>query len=347
MSGLVTQEQDHGPSRDQFRAFVEHAPVGIFRTAIDGRIVLSNRAMAHLLGYPQLGDLLKVHAAELCAVAADAREWLNRISTAGVVQHFQTRLRRYDGSTVWVELNARAIREGDGTVSCYEGVAIDISQRKEAEEALVFLATRVQASLEQTVSSIVAIMERRDPYTAIHQRRVADLAAAISRELGHDDDQARGIYMAALIHDVGKFFVPLEILCCPGKLGTTEMELVRRHVRNGYDILKGVDTQWPLAEAALYHHERLDGTGYPERIGRSDIPLAARILAVADTVEAMAEHRPYRPRVGLDAALREIAAAAGVKYDVDVVGACMRLFEDKGYRFQEGGITQEPRFTVV
>lgn len=192
---------------------------------------------------------------------------------------------------------------------------------------------RFYESLEDTVGAIASMIEMRDPYTAGHQRRVAKLAAAIAGEMGLPEEQSRGIFLAGLIHDVGKINVPVEILGKPGALTPLEIQFIRTHVQAGYDIIKGVEFPWPVAETILQHHERLDGSGYPRGLAADAIIVEARILAVADVTEAITAHRPYRPAVGLDAALAEIEAGKGRLYDPAAVDACIALFRRKGFTF--------------
>jgi HD-GYP domain-containing protein (c-di-GMP phosphodiesterase class II) len=189
-------------------------------------------------------------------------------------------------------------------------------------------------SLEDTVGAIASTVELRDPYTAGHQRRVANLAVAIARAMNLPEDQTRGIYLAGLIHDVGKVVVPAEILSKPGMLNSLEMQLVRTHAQAGYDIIKEVEFPWPIAEAVLQHHERLDGSGYPRRLRAEAVITEARILAVADVVEAISAHRPYRPGKGLNAALTEVQSGRGTLYDAAAVDACIDLFRSKGFVLQ-------------
>jgi HD-GYP domain-containing protein (c-di-GMP phosphodiesterase class II) len=165
-------------------------------------------------------------------------------------------------------------------------------------------------------------------------RRVARLAAMIAGEMGLPADQARGIFLAGLIHDVGKINVPAEILGKPGKLSPLEIEFIHTHAQAGYDIVKGVEFPWPIAEAVLQHHERLDGSGYPRGLAGDAVIVEARILAVADVTEAITAHRPYRPALGLDVALAEIEAGKGRRYDPAAVDACITLFRNKGFAFQ-------------
>jgi putative nucleotidyltransferase with HDIG domain len=176
-------------------------------------------------------------------------------------------------------------------------------------------------------------MELRDPYTAGHQRRVTELALAIAQEMGLSGEQLKGLQVASLLHDIGKgLVVPAEILSKPGQLTVWEMALIKIHPQAGYEVLKKVDFPWPVAEIVHQHHERLDGSGYPQGLKDKDILLEAKIIAVADVVEAMSSHRPYRPSLGTEKALEEIEAQKGVLYDPQVVEACLRVFA-RGFSF--------------
>ena len=188
--------------------------------------------------------------------------------------------------------------------------------------------------LEGTIHTIGMAVEAKDPYTSGHQRRTADLACAIAADMGLQEDRIRGIRMAGLIHDVGKIAVPSEILSKPSKLSDVEFALIKIHPLVGYDILKGINFPWPVAEIAYQHHERMDGSGYPRGLKGEEILLGARIMAVADVVEAMASHRPYRPALGIDKALEEIQRNRGVLYDAEAADACLRVFREGTFRFQ-------------
>jgi len=191
---------------------------------------------------------------------------------------------------------------------------------------------RLRQAMMATVQTIDRIVEYRDPYTSGHQHRVGHLASAIGREIGLDDHRVQGLLFGGYVHDVGKIFAPAEILTRPGRLNDMEFAIVRAHSRIGHDILQGVDFPWPVAQMALQHHERMDGSGYPDGLGGEQILLEARVIAVADVVEAMATHRPYRPSLGIDAALGEILSGRGTRYDADVADACVRLFREQDYR---------------
>ncbi len=216
-------------------------------------------------------------------------------------------------------------------------VATDVSvgmkslrQEKELQQSY----ERIQKTLDGTIDAIVKISEKRDPYTAGHEKRVAQLACAIAEEMGFPEDQIEGIRVTSFLHDIGKIEVPAEILSKPAKLNEIEFSLIKAHAQTGYEILKVVEFPWPIAQIILQHQERLDGSGYPKGLKGTEIMLEARILAVADTVEAMSSHRPYRPALGLDTALKEITQKKGILYDPAVVDACLRLFRRKGFRFR-------------
>jgi putative nucleotidyltransferase with HDIG domain len=176
------------------------------------------------------------------------------------------------------------------------------------------------------------ISEMRDPYTAGHERRVAKLASAIGAGLGFDENRQEGLRVAGYLHDIGKVGIPSEILVKPGRISAIEYQLIQGHAQAGYDVLQGMQWPWPVAEVALQHHERLDGSGYPHGLRGEAILPEARIMAVADVVEAMSSHRPYRPALGIDSALAEIERGAGTAYDRAVVNACLRVFREEAYQ---------------
>lgn len=207
----------------------------------------------------------------------------------------------------------------------------DVSTRKKAEKELQDSRLRLHRALQGTVQAISTTIEMRDPYTAGHQRRVAKLAGAIGRELGFSESRVEGLILAAEIHDIGKIYVPSEILSKPTKLTELEYTIIKTHPQAGYEILKNIEFPWPIAQIVLQHHERINGSGYPEGLKNDQILPEARILAVADVVEAMSSHRPYRPAFGIDRALEEIKLNRGKLYGTAEVDACIRLIEEKGF----------------
>jgi putative nucleotidyltransferase with HDIG domain len=191
----------------------------------------------------------------------------------------------------------------------------------------------MRKTLKETMLAVGATLEIRDPYTSGHQVRVADLACAIAIERGLSEDRVEAVRMAATIHDIGKIAVPAEILSKPSKLTEAEFELIKVHAKVGYDILRNIDFPWPIAQFVLQHHERMNGSGYPAGLCGEDILLEARIIGVADVVEAMATHRPYRLALGLEGAVAEISKNKGVLYDASVVDACLKVVARKGFAF--------------
>jgi len=204
------------------------------------------------------------------------------------------------------------------------------SRTAELQETL----KKLRKTINGVVQAMALTVESRDPYTAGHQQRVADLSCAIATEMEFSQDRIDGIRMAGIIHDLGKISVPAEILSKPGRINEMEFGIIKRHPRVAYDILKEIDFPWPISQMVLQHHERMDGSGYPQELSGDEILFEAKILSVADVVEAMASHRPYRPALGSDAALEAILENKGILYDPDVVDACLKLFTVRGFKFK-------------
>jgi putative nucleotidyltransferase with HDIG domain len=256
--------------------------------------------------------------------------------TADTLEDDEVRLRRKDGTVMDCLRTVSTRRNRDGSVVGYQSVVRDVTRAKRAEQELRESELRLRQALEGTLEVIQQMTEQRDPYTSGHQRRVAELAVAIARELRLPEDSCVSlICTAALVHDIGKIAVPAEILSKPGVLSDTEYTMIRAHPRIGYDILRRASLPEPVPLVVLQHHERLDGSGYPQRLSGDDILPEAQILAVADVVEAMSSHRPYRPALGIDAALAEILDGSGTRYWPDVVTACLCVFREKGFVFPE------------
>ena len=203
------------------------------------------------------------------------------------------------------------------------------------EEALRESEEKLRTGLEAAIQTVALIVEMKSAYMADHQRRVTDLACAIAKGLHLSGDEIDGIRMAGSIHDIGNMGVAAEILNKSVRLAHMEFELIRTHPAVGYNILKEIQFPWPVAKIVLQHHERMDGSGYPDGLSGDDILIEARILAVADVVEALASHRPYRPALGIDKALEEIKEKRGILYDPEVVDACLKLFTEKRFKFKE------------
>ena len=203
---------------------------------------------------------------------------------------------------------------------------------EERTQSLKQSEEKLKTTLLESITAIAATVELRDPYTAGHQLRVAEIASAIAGELGWDEQKIEGLYLAGVVHDVGKIYIPAEILSKPGKLSEIEFNLIRQHPKAGYEILKEIDFPWPIAQFVLQHHERQNGSGYPEGLKADEISPEAQVLIVADVIEAIASHRPYRPSLGIEVALHEIEEQRGILFDPEVADAALRLFREKGYQ---------------
>ncbi len=263
------------------------------------------------------------------------------LETEGIIEQgdqalgLETTIQRKDGNPRVISWNSRNILDDGRRPIGSIALGQDITKRKMAEQELSRSFERVKAILDSTLRAMGAMVEARDPYTAGHNRRVAQLSVAIAHELGLSEDKIEGIHKAGLGHDIGKISVPAEILMKPTRLSAAEYLILRTHPRVSYDILKEIEFTQPVATIALQHHERINGSGYPLGISGHEILLEARIMAVADVVEAMSSHRPYRPALGIDKALAEINTQRGILYDPDVVDACSSLFAQGRFKFQE------------
>jgi putative nucleotidyltransferase with HDIG domain len=238
-----------------------------------------------------------------------------------------------DGSPCWLEVSEVPIRDENGDTTAIECIFHNISDRKKAELGLQASVEKLRKALAGTIQAMALTVETRDAYTAGHQRRVTNLARSIAQEMGMSENDVDGLRMAGVIHDLGKISVPAEILSKPGKLTHLEFDLIKIHPQTGFDILKNIDFQWPIAQIVLQHHERLDGSGYPHGLWGEDILQEAKILAVSDVVEAMSSHRPYRATLGIDMALEEITTNKNILYDADIVDTAVDLFTKKDFHF--------------
>ena len=214
-------------------------------------------------------------------------------------------------------------------------------------ENIIKANSELQKTMDGVIFAISAVVESRDPYTAGHQRRVAELARAIAGEMGLSEYRLKGLHIMGLLHDVGKTAVPAEILSKPGKISQYEFNIIKNHSRIGYDILEKVEFPWPVAKAILQHHERINGSGYPNGLRGDEIIVEAKILCVADVVEAMSSHRPYRPALGLSSALKEIQQHSGILYDQEVVDACLRLLKNSDFAFDKLMTAADPKETAM
>jgi PAS domain S-box-containing protein/putative nucleotidyltransferase with HDIG domain len=320
-------------SEELFRNYLEYAPDGVYTNDIRGNFIYGNRKSEEILGYRR-EELIGKNFSELNILPEQslnkAIQLLQENIKGNPTGPDEIELIRKDGRIIPVEINTSVVqRSGEGIVLAF---VRDVTERRKAEEELKQTLESLRKSVGATIQVMVSAVEMRDPYTAGHQIRTADLARAIATEMGLPKDKTDGIRMAGSIHDIGKLSIPAEILSKPTKLTNIEFNLIKEHSHSGYEMLKNVESPWPLAQIVYQHHERMDGSGYPRNLKGDEILMEARIMAVADVVEAMASHRPYRPGLGIDAALAEIERNKGTHYDNTVVDACLKLFRERGYQ---------------
>jgi PAS domain S-box-containing protein/putative nucleotidyltransferase with HDIG domain len=320
-------------SESRFRAMIEQSISGTCMIDADHRFVYVNPHLVAILGYQSPASLVGRPVLDFVAPEDHAMvvgEIRRRMEGETDGAHYQFQGIRKDGS--------RAMLAAQGNFGSYGGKRVviatvqDVTELRHAQDELERTVAKLRRAVQSAIEVVSTIGEMRDPYTHGHEHCVGEIATAIAVEMGLPTDCIDGIRVAGYLHDVGKIGVPTEILSKPTRLSKAEFEMVKEHAQKSYEILKAMEFPWPVAEAARQHHERLDGSGYPRQLKGEEIILEARILAVADVVEAMASHRPYRPSLGLDAALEEIEGKRGTHFDLTAVDACLRLFREKGYR---------------
>jgi PAS domain S-box-containing protein len=317
-------------------SIVENIPNMIFlKDAKDLRFVRFNQAGEDLLGYSREDLLGKNDYDFFPKEQADFFTQNDREVLRGrkVVDIPEENLQTRNNGVRTLHTQKVPILDVKGEPAYLLGISVDITDRKLAEENLKETAEKLRKSLLGTIQAMSLMVETRDPYTAGHQRRVSKLARVIAQEMALSLDTVDAIRMAGIIHDIGKISIPAEILSKPGKLSDMEFSLIKVHPQSGYDILRDVGLPYPVAEMVFQHHERLDGSGYPQGLKNGQILLESQIIAVADVVEAMASHRPYRPALGIGVALEEIEKNKSIFYDAVVVDVCVKLFREKRFTF--------------
>jgi PAS domain S-box-containing protein/putative nucleotidyltransferase with HDIG domain len=308
----------------------------LVRNSADGIYVVSrggfeyvNPAFERLVGY-SAGEICGPGFDLLALVHPDDRKLVREgIETRDGI--FEFRIVSRDGGTKYVEAGTSALSKNGGRVM---GILRETTARRRTEEELRLTLEKLQKAMGATIQAMSLTVETRDPYTAGHQRRVSDLAQAIATEMKLNKEEIDAIRMAASIHDLGKISIPAEILSKPGKINEFEFRLIQNHPQIGYEILRTIEFPWPIAEIVLQHHERINGSGYPNGLRGEEIHIIARILAVADVVEAMVSHRPYRSALTLGEAIHEITKNRGTLYDPDAVDACKLLFIEGRFAFK-------------
>lgn len=317
----------------------------LFEAAQDGILLLehpsglitdANPYICSMLGYSR-EELIGRKMWEIGFVAdkALARVAHDELIKEGYVRYDEISLQKMNGEIFECEFVCNAYSVGEATPHLVIQCNIrDISKRRKAERELAEAAVAKTKLLHQAIASLSNVIESRDPYTAGHQKRVAHLASAIANKMGLPDSFVECLYLACLVHDIGKMSIPVEILTKPVALNELEKEMLRSHPRIGYEIVKHIEFSCPVAEAVLQHHERLDGSGYPGGLKGDEITISGQITAVADTVESMSSNRPYRPSRGIEAALAEVEKGRGTLFNEDAVDACLALFRQDGYELQ-------------
>jgi len=292
--------------------------------AVDYILEKINNAAEKILSWKR-EDIERKKATEVYGGDTPFIERYAKVAQTGKAEYFIDYYPRFEK---WYEITSFCLKKG-----YFANIFKDITESKQAEQKIKQGYEKLQRTMEATIYTISKIVETRDPYTAGHQQKVSQLATSIAKEMKLSQDKIEGIRIASLVHDIGKISLPAEILSKPSKLNEIEYSLIKDHPQIGYDILKSIEFPWPIAQIVLQHHERLNGSGYPNKLRGEDILLEARIMGVADTIEAMSSHRPYRPAKGIDKALEEISQNKGILYDSEVVDTCLKLFKEKSFRF--------------
>jgi PAS domain S-box-containing protein/putative nucleotidyltransferase with HDIG domain len=324
-------------SEQQLRFITDHVMDVVWSTDLAGNFTFVTPSAERNIGY-SVEEMLSLNFSQIITpeshkMAMDLISTHLKMETREPIMIEMEQICK-DGSRKWCEVTAILSVDQDKRPTGIIGVSRDITQRKQSEEALQRSYHKLRETLITTVNALASTVEMRDPYTAGHQRRVTILACAIAEQMGLTEERFDGLRLAGLIHDIGKITVPIEILNKPGRISETEFNIIKMHPQAGYNLLKEIEFPWPVAQIVLQHHERLDGSGYPQGLKNGGIMQEAKILAVADVVEAMASHRPYRPSLGIDVALGELTKNKGILYDPEVVDVCQRLFVEQGFKLE-------------
>ncbi|HER25223.1 MAG TPA: PAS domain S-box protein [Candidatus Atribacteria bacterium] len=322
-------------AKDELQTILDSVPAIIFYRDTEDKIIRVSKTSADLLKLP-IKDIIGKTTEEL--FPQEQAEKMKRDDREVIISGKAKRniIQSYTASDGirWQIVDKVPYINKEGKINGVISLAKDITEQRNTEQKLQETLQRLQKTMTAVLDTISRIVEAKDPYTAGHQRRVSQLATAIALELNLPQDQLEGIRISSLIHDIGKIGIPIEILSKPTKLSDIEFSLIKAHPQLGYDILKSIDFAYPIAQIVLQHHERLDGSGYPEGLEGDNILFEAKIIGVADTVEAMSSHRPYRPALDIDIALEEISQNRGILYDPEVVDVCLKLFKEKGFKFE-------------
>jgi PAS domain S-box-containing protein/putative nucleotidyltransferase with HDIG domain len=321
-------------SEERYRNLFEDSKDGVLIWTVEGKILGVNQAALETFG-SDIDDMIGAEISELYADPLDLAAFQQILDREGAVRGHELLLKKKDGTVMDGLLTATVRRGKDHAILGYQGIVRDVTDLKRNERDLKRTLETLHRSIGAITLTLSTVVESRDPYTAGHQKRVAKLSRAIAQEMDLSPNLCDAVRMAGTLHDIGKIAIPSEILSSPAKLSKKAFELIKDHPQTGYDILREIEFPWPVADIVLQHHEKMDGSGYPKGLTGNDILLEARIIAVADVVESMASHRPYRPTLGIDATLKEIEKNKGITYDRSVADACLKLFNEKGYKITD------------
>ena len=325
-------------SKKQYKYLFDNALVGLWQSDVKfQKFQKINLKMAKIFGYKTIQEFMTKSSQEYVFSRNQYQHFYSKLKEFGHIEDFPIEYIMNNGKSRTISFSAKLYP----TKNFIEGIAVDITDLVRTERALSDSNEKLQKLLEDTVQGLISAVEIRDPYTAGHQRKVAALAKSIAAELGLEQQVIDGVNIAALVHDIGKIYIPIEILNRPRKLNKAEFDLIQLHPKIGFDLLQPIDFPWPIAKIVCQHHEKLDGSGYPNGIKGEDILLEARILTVADAMEAISSHRPYRASMGIKTALEEIDKKKAILYDPDIVNATIRLFENKNFTFPEASLVKK------
>ncbi len=340
LTNQLKAEKTLKDSLDQNRRILDNLQDGFFQVDLNGNFLLVNPRMAQIFGYDTVDDMLRVNIQSMYTDPEERTKLLIKLEAVGYLKSQACQVKRKDGSLIWISMNAQYLRNESGDIIGTEGLIRDITERRKLEQELqrqhaTLIETNavLEKRLEQSINAISKMGELRDAYTAGHQRRVQQLACEIGRRCGMTQEAIVNLSYGALIHDIGKIYIASDILNKPGKITNLEYQILQTHAEYSYNIVREMDLPQEILTMVQQHHERLDGSGYPNKCKGEEIILESRILAVADVVEAMTSHRPYRPALGINAALAEIESGKGTKYDENVVDICISLFREQGFAF--------------
>ncbi len=340
LTAQLKTEKSLQRSLEQNKRILDNLQDGFYQATTDGQFLMLNPRMTEMFRYPSIQEMLTINAKTLYNNIEDRVAMFAKLAAEGRVTNHVCEGKRRDGSNFWTSMHVQYLKDDAGNIIGTEGLIRDITERRKMEqeiehqhESLVASNEVLKKRLEQSINAISMIGELRDVYTAGHQKRVRQLACEIGRRFGLSEEAITNLSYGALIHDIGKIKIASDILNKPGKITSLEYQILQTHAEYSYSIVREMDLPSEILTMIHQHHERLDGSGYPNKLVGEQIILESRILAVADVVEAMTSHRPYRPALGIEAALVEIESGRGTKFDPAVVDLCISLFREEGFVF--------------